>query len=314
MIGKIGKPSPLVIKTLVVVVFFVVATISYNAYKDNIVVGDNVLRPTLISVDNTQNNVDTDGDTLFDWEEALWGTDINDVDTDGDGTTDGVEIALGRNPKVSAPNDLIETIEDEEDLNIPEYITDPDSYTSQVGVNIITRILDASQDGNIDQNLIVQEIQKEAENIILVEDFYSQNNVFIIDGGDDEIREYANDFVVAFFSEVEQQGEDLPQNQEELNQKLVELYEGVEKNLSVVEVPEVLSNSHINLLNSLYKINHYYDFVSQELTDPILAYMAAPKFTEEVENQNRILEQILTYIENSGIIFEEEDPAYELFN
>ena len=41
---------------------------------------------------------DTDEDELPDWEEKLYGTDMNNSDTDGDGATDGEEIRLGRNP------------------------------------------------------------------------------------------------------------------------------------------------------------------------------------------------------------------------
>lgn len=35
---------------------------------------------------------DSDGDGLRDWEEALWGTDVNNPDSDGDGVMDGEQI------------------------------------------------------------------------------------------------------------------------------------------------------------------------------------------------------------------------------
>ncbi len=50
-------------------------------------------------------NLDTDGDGLKDWEEALWGTNSRNPDTDGDGTSDGAEVAANRNPLVAGPND-----------------------------------------------------------------------------------------------------------------------------------------------------------------------------------------------------------------
>lgn len=40
---------------------------------------------------------DTDGDTIPDWEEPLWGTDPNNADTNGDGITDGDEIKKKKN-------------------------------------------------------------------------------------------------------------------------------------------------------------------------------------------------------------------------
>jgi hypothetical protein len=36
--------------------------------------------------------VDSDGDTLFDWEEAIERTDPDDFDTDDDGLSDGAEV------------------------------------------------------------------------------------------------------------------------------------------------------------------------------------------------------------------------------
>lgn len=52
--------------------------------------------------------LDTDGDGLRDWEESLWGTDLNNPDTDGDGTPDGEEVRLGRDPLIPGPNDVLE--------------------------------------------------------------------------------------------------------------------------------------------------------------------------------------------------------------
>lgn len=50
--------------------------------------------------------VDADGDGLFDASEQEIGTDINNPDTDGDGVGDGVEVAAGTNPLIPYyPND-----------------------------------------------------------------------------------------------------------------------------------------------------------------------------------------------------------------
>lgn len=68
--------------------------------------------------------LDTDGDGLRDWEESLWGTDLNNPDTDGDGTPDGEEVRLGRDPLIPGPNDKIDT------STIPAYArTDTENLT-----------------------------------------------------------------------------------------------------------------------------------------------------------------------------------------
>src|SRR5690606_29956249 len=60
------------------------------------------------SFDPTAFELDTDGDGLRDWEESLWGTDLNEPDTDRDGMGDGEEVESGRDPLIPGPNDQAE--------------------------------------------------------------------------------------------------------------------------------------------------------------------------------------------------------------
>ena len=62
--------------------------------------------------------IDTDLDSLPDWEEALWGMDLNKKDTDGDGVDDGAEVAKlkkepgsegGNEPREGSTGKLTET-------------------------------------------------------------------------------------------------------------------------------------------------------------------------------------------------------------
>jgi hypothetical protein len=53
---------------------------------------------------NATDNVDSDGDGLYDWEEYLLGTDPHDSDTDDDGRTDYQEVRIDHtNPRVGNP-------------------------------------------------------------------------------------------------------------------------------------------------------------------------------------------------------------------
>jgi hypothetical protein len=56
----------------------------------------------------SEKQTDTDEDGLTDWQERLWGTDIDDSDTDGDGTEDGKEVEQNRDPTVAGPNDSLD--------------------------------------------------------------------------------------------------------------------------------------------------------------------------------------------------------------
>lgn len=106
-------PSKRVLWTLIVTVAVVGGTIAASAIIDarerrgeeN---PSNPALPVEIARDpNLASSEDTDGDSLFDWEENLRGTNPKLTDTDGDGTSDGAEVAAARDPKVAGPDDSI---------------------------------------------------------------------------------------------------------------------------------------------------------------------------------------------------------------
>lgn len=71
------------------------------------------------TLSENEDDQDTDGDGLFDWEEFLYGSDPKKQDTDGDGAQDGEEVRTGRNPIVpntapagESPNDPLTQLQD----------------------------------------------------------------------------------------------------------------------------------------------------------------------------------------------------------
>jgi hypothetical protein len=85
--------------------------------------GDGIYDVDEISQGTDPNNSDTDGDGLADDQELGWGTDPNNSDTDGDGYTDFEETSNGYNPLGEGRID-VPPIEEElivnNDLNSPE--------------------------------------------------------------------------------------------------------------------------------------------------------------------------------------------------
>jgi len=74
-------------------------------------------------------NVDSDNDGLFDWQEVFYGTDPKNPDTDQDGTLDGEEIKEKRNPlkkgndglMVQSFNTSQASFSEEEKINFTQY-------------------------------------------------------------------------------------------------------------------------------------------------------------------------------------------------
>ena len=73
-------------------------------------------------------NVDSDNDGLFDWQEVFYGTDPKNPDTDQDGILDGEEIKEKRNPLKKGDDSLVQSFDtstvpfsDEEKVNFTQY-------------------------------------------------------------------------------------------------------------------------------------------------------------------------------------------------
>lgn len=84
----------------------------------------------------SQKRIDEDNDGLSNWQEKLWGTDVNNPDTDGDGTTDGKEVEQNRDPTVPAPNDSLGG-----DIESQDNGTSSENITSEIGAQVMPRAL-----------------------------------------------------------------------------------------------------------------------------------------------------------------------------
>lgn len=102
---------------------------------------------------------DTDGDGLLDYEELIYGGDVNEKDLDGDGRTDFEEVWLdGTDPEssdtdkdgISDPSDINPLVYDAPDLDSPELAT----YVEESGVTD-PGLVDTDQDGISDQGEVI---------------------------------------------------------------------------------------------------------------------------------------------------------------
>ena len=116
----------------------------------------------LVSSANLSNNVqlpgldeDIDNDGLTNREESYWNTDFQNPDTDGDGYLDGEEVAAGHDPRIPAPNDL---------LDRPKNITD----------NLASLITAGLYSKDLSRTATDQEYNKAVNNLSLavISDFY----------------------------------------------------------------------------------------------------------------------------------------------
>ncbi len=109
------------------------------------------------------NQKDSDGDGLLDWEEKIYGTDPQNPDTDGDGYKDGDEIATNHNPLKKAPGD-----------SLKDYPLNSSPSDKKNDPNNITQRLTASLADEIIQKNKTRNDNKPGLNVPKINDFIPQ--------------------------------------------------------------------------------------------------------------------------------------------
>ncbi len=119
------RPERLVVVMIVVIVFLFIAAVSYAFTTKDISHQTSVISTeTLASLDVPlsdslrQEQKDTDSDGLYDWEEVLWGTDVNNPDTDGDGVRDQEDTVSREVPQHDTGSHITTGSQNSEDTTV----------------------------------------------------------------------------------------------------------------------------------------------------------------------------------------------------
>lgn len=223
---------------------------------------------------------DTDGDSVPDWEESLWGTNPTKTDTNSDGISDSVEVA-----KLKADSNLVSPDESGEKL----------SQTDKFSRELFSTIATLNQAGNIDQDTIDQlseSLSKQIQNYPVRKVFKAADLKIKNDSSSSAVQKYNIDLgnvykkyplkgnVPAIMQKFVESGDEpdvkiLSELDPILNQTQ-NLIEGMMK----VEVPEDLSGAHLNLMNSLERVVENLTDIKLYDSDAIIAMGAIIKYGE----------------------------------
>lgn len=284
-----GKgPGPKVFYFLVATVFVVVFTISHNNYRKN---NPKTTRANTtqseefsISITNPTRNIssDLDSSVLVDWEETL----KKSLEQ---------ETIMGEDIFLSA---------------------DDGTFTANVSERAIMNLLQGLENPNssLDLESFAQQVVGEVEANITYQNEFSKNDLTIVPETDESIVEYMNNFWLISVEEFSWVPEFDHNDFESMMNFMPEIYDKIVIRLSTVNVPENLSDIHLNYINSTAEMSHHAKILSQERSDPLLAYASIPKFQEAAARTDYLFTQIVTYPENNDIIFEEGDYAYFFYN
>lgn len=303
------KPSRNVVSIAIICLAVLVSGVVYKnrdaiSFSDDSNIVAMVDPGITLEVETTKDVRDTDLDGLMDWQEVVWGTDINKADTDEDGTLDGKEVSESRNPTIAGPNDKIEEIS-----KTPTIYTkiENNSFTDKLSKNLFGIFLEAKRDGSgvikeEDAEKIAQSAAATMSNIGLGVNKYGKEGIVVFEAGDTEMAlEYGQKLGRAYIDTLFV----IEKSQGDLN-KIAKAYETLAKDLSILNVPDSLINNHVRILNNLDQSSEAFQIIANSESDPVKAAMALKTYQSLANEQPILFTTVATYLRRSGIIF--DDP------
>ncbi len=334
-------------KKFILVIFSIIVAIglvlSFNLFKrDN---SDQIKSLNFESQTKIQEFIalDSDGDKLPDWEEALWKTDPNKTDTDGDGTSDSEEITANRDPLKTntakaekEPNDKIS----------PEIIAADkkavDDFNSLTTTEKMGRLLLSQYVATrkIDTPLTETDKLQIVENTIVnmpptVFKIYSEKEILINDFTDNEaLKKYSNEVAGIILTNLQTPTEKIDNiindfanitNDAQITEQTQIIFKRFDPlitrsqktvlSLLKVNVPRVFLNEHLSILNSFQEIYQSLDIMKKSGKDIITIIPVLNHYSTSSQNLADSLVNLIKKISTLKVIYAtKNDYGYQLFN
>ena len=239
---------------------------------------------------------DKDEDGLYDWEEALWGTNPDVKDTDGDGVDDKKFVENKR-----------------KDVDIDEtYKPDSDNETEVFAKQFFTTAAVLDQSGSFNQDTVEQFSQGVGQSInnFSLKDKYTLSNLKLTGVS---VQEYHKKMSEIYARLKKPEVNELtllayimenPEDEDALNDLGVNLayLDGLIKGLINTEVPHGNAGLHLSYINNLDKISEIMKSIIYVEEDPLKVVTYLSKFDEYSDKLLNDIESFRNYFISNGII------------
>ena len=257
---------------------------------------------------------DSDNDGLKDWEEILWGTDLNNPDSDGDGMNDNDEILAGRDPLVEGVGDFNKIII--EGRKISKTSQSTLTQTDILAREVFSGYIALKQNDVLGTQEQAKFIEKITANSLGIEPnikYLTLNDLKISqDSSKESLQKYSIELKQVFSNIPELRDDNLilkealdsnsPEKLEEIKSNMV-FYEKAIGDLIKIEIPSILQNKHLNLINSFKKITGNIEQMVQVFQDPILALVGAKEYYNTLQEIALASAEIGEFFKKNNIIF-----------
>ncbi len=243
---------------------------------------------------------DTDNDGVKDWEEALWGLDLDNPDSDDDGILDGQEVEM-RKQEIKNSEDFVEVLEE------------PKTETERLARQLTTIAFNLNQasGGALDQKKIeeiaaglIEGVQPEMTITYTMED--------IIVSPTKTAQEYYREMTQETGHLSDMYGTELgiveraiTLNKESILKELEPIiiaYSEAPGKVLKKEIPAEIAQAHLDYLNALMQKAIALYSLTQYFKDPIFSVRGMNEYVIAEENLENASNVIKNYLEKNGIL------------
>lgn len=262
---------------------------------------------------------DTDGDTLKNWEEALYKTDPENADTDGDGVHDGAEITANRNPLVVGVGDSTSSTTSGTAIQF--------SATDRFSQELFVKYLEAKQSGKEITTELANQIAEE----VLAKDYSGLEQTFeesqlatLVTPSITAIKAYGNEFgraisiprspdarsEIAIIDSVMSAG---MTDTDRAELETIRLrYQKIRDNLARIQVPEDAKSIHASFIRSVDLLKEAVVGIETIESDPIGSLKKIAFFEDGINNLTVASVALKTYFIKKSISFEPYESGASL--
>ena len=259
---------------------------------------------------DASNDLDTDGDGLKDWQEALWGTDKNDKDSDRDGVKDGEEIEKGRDPKIAGPDDSLEKTRGISAASVTSFSenlsTDPDNLSTSVSHDLFAKFMSLHTTGGLDNASQEDLINSVITNIDpgSIPPRFTVSDVVIVDTNSASLKAYANGLAKIVITLQASAG---PSSN---NDSVISAYASALEKIKQLQVPGTLGINHLQILNNFNASYRMLFSLADYQKDPVKGLVAMKSFKTNAEDATTLFAHIAAELKNNDILFDSTEAGY----
>lgn len=252
--------------------------------------------------------LDTDNDSLPDWQEVLTGTNVDKSDTDGDGTNDGTEVKLNRDPLKAGPDDSTGE-KTSTDSNNPT--GDPISMSDAVARKIFSTLAYVSGDTPLtedSQQNIIDDVMNQIQTSFTYKEYPASGLSFIEIETPQTFRFYGDIFASLQTKMILDMGKNVNKIQNDFS-ILADIYQKQADDLYTIKVPKEMAETHLNVVNNFSKSAAVYMAIHNEKKDPLTLPFAVNTYQQATAEQLTSLTKISRFLKNNDIIYSSEEAG-----